>query len=332
MNGLTKKLFISILSLIIAVLIFGTVTYAWFSIATTNIVHNISLGISSGDKFQISLDGINYSKTIPSEDILKAIGNKLDLKDVTTTNGIDFSKGGPEEKEEAVANVDYISLTFYFRTSGYERNVYLVENVSQLARFEENVEGTYVISKGINWKADVTFRNGINPTEDIVNVGERDVYYAANAVRVGFVEEKIVENVLDVREEEQLTRKIFDLSDNEIRGYGTSFGSLDYYNVKHNKDIQPPALIPETVTKLSEFDEYVPYIPLDDNSKILELIKTNSRNESGDYYYQGRVKINIWIEGWDADCFNAILRDSLMIQLKFKSARELEQSNYKIGI
>lgn len=332
MNGLTKKLFISILSLTFAIVIFGTVTYAWFSIATTNIVHNISLGISSGDKFQISLDGINYSKVISSDDILKAIGNKLDLKDITSINGIDFLKGGPEEKEEAVANVDYISLTFYFRTTANERNVYLVENVSQLARFEENVEGTYVVSKGINWKADVTFRNGVDPLLDIVNVGERDIYYAADAVRVGFVEEKIVENVLDIREEEQLTRKIFDLSNNEIRGYGTNFGSLDYYNVKHNKDILPPTLIPETITKLSEFNEYNPYVPLDDNSKILELIKTNSMSESGDTYYYGRVKMNIWIEGWDADCFNAILRDSLMIQLKFKSARELEQSNYKIGI
>ena len=325
MDKSVQKLFISILSLIFAVLLFGTVSYAWFSISTTGVVHNVTLGMSSDNKFQISLDGINYHDSISNEDIMKLISDDFELGDVTSFDGITFEKGGPSQFEPAKKNIDYLSLTLYFRTTAYEKNVYLVEDVSSEAYLNNEVEGTYIISKGINWKADNTFINGEDEVKDVVNVGDRHMFYAAEAVRIGFVEKKIIENKNDDRSEEDLNTKIFDLSRNPARGYGTSYGSLDYFNVKQGTSIEPPELFPEVITTLSKFYQYNPYIPLDDNSYILRMIETDKVDPLGDTYYVGKVEMNIWLEGWDADCFDAIYRDLLTISLKFKGARDIQQ-------
>lgn len=326
MSKSVKKLFISILSLIFAVLLFGTVTYAWFSIATSNIVHDLTLGISSDNDFQISLDGINYYDELTNEDIMDLVGNKLELNDVTSQDGLYFSKGGPNQFEQAEKNVDYLSITLFFRTTAFEKNVYLVDDVSREAYLNNDIDGTYIISKGINWQADSTFINGEDPVNDIIKAGDRYVFYAAEAVRIGFVEQRIENNIKDVREDNNLNSKIFDLSRNPIRGYGISYGSLDYFNVKHSSDITPPLTTQNVINELSTFDKYNPYVPLDDNSYILRMIETEEQDPSGKSYYEGKVEMNIWIEGWDADCFDAIYRDLLTIKLNFKASRDIREN------
>lgn len=324
MNKSIRKLSISILSFIFAVLLFGTVSYAWFSIATTNIVYDIGIGITTDNKFKISLDGINYYDSLSNEQIMNVVGNELKLLDVTSHDGKIFTKGFPLRNEIAEKNRDYLSVTLYFQTTtSYERNVYLVDDVSRDAYLDKDIDGTYVISKGVNWKSDTTFINGEDPIADIIKIEEREVFYAAEAIRVGFVEQKIETNLYDLRNESELETTIFDLSRIPTRGYGVKYGNLDYYNKKMNTNIEPPSEVQNVVTKLSEFDEYNPYKPLDDNSFILRMMETNTQDTKGDTYYIGKVELNIWIEGWDADCFDAIYRDRLTIKLKFQASRDI---------
>ena len=54
-----------------------------------------------------------------------------------------------------------------------------------------------------------------------------------------------------------------------------------------------------------------------DNSQIVVLERI------GDYYL-GNATLNIWIEGWDADAFDAILGDQILIQLEFITAKHIE--------
>lgn len=320
MNNSMKKLFISILSFTFALILFGTVSYAWFSVSTTNVIYDIGLGITTDNKFQISLDGINYYNSLSNEDIMNVVGNNLELLDVTSHDGKIFTKGFPEKNEVAEKNIDYLSITLYFRTTDFEKNVYLVEDVSRQAYLDKDIDGTYVISKGINWKADITFQY----SEDaIIELGERHMLYAAEAVRIGFVEQKIETNLNDKRNDDDLNTKIFDLSRDPSRGYGTGYGSLDYLNVKHGKVYELPTTVQNVTSELSVYEEFSSYQPLDDNSYLLRMIETNRKDHLGDTYHEGKVQLNIWLEGWDADCFNAILRDQLTIQLKFKGSRDI---------
>lgn len=325
MNKTIAKLFISLLSLIFAVLLFGTVSYAWLSISTTNVVHNLSIQLSSDNMFRISLDGINFHDKLEFEDVMKVVGTDLTLTDVTSSDGVYFFKGGPKILVPASKNKDYVSITLYFQTTyySYGQNVYLVENVSSNAYLNDKINGTYVISKGINWLADSTFQYGEDPIKGIIQAGERTMLYAAEAVRISFIEKQIEENKNDKRKEEDLNTKIFDLSRYPNRGYGTSYGGLDYYNVKHTAMIAPPLTIQNVVNELSSFLDYNPYIPKNDNSYLIKLIETNMNDPKRGAIYQGKVEMNIWLEGWDADCFDAIFKDKISIQLKFKGARDI---------
>ena len=88
-----RKFNISLISLVFSVAIFGTVTYAWFSFAKSNILDNLQLNITTGDHLEISIDGVNYYKRLPANEIWRSIGDGLSMKDVTSPDGINFSSG-----------------------------------------------------------------------------------------------------------------------------------------------------------------------------------------------------------------------------------------------
>lgn len=323
MTKSVQKLFISILSLIFAVALFGTVSYAWFSISTTGILHNVTLNIQMEGSFQISLDGVNYYDKLTYEDIMRYIDNDIIMIDVTTSDGKEFLTGGPMAFEPAVRNVDYLQLTLYFRTTAPERNVYLVDNVSTEAYLDQDIDGTYIISRGINWEADSTFLNGPDPEEDMIYAGDRYMFYGAEATRISFLEKKIQTNINDTRDEQDLNFKIFDLSRFPERGYGATYGSLAYYNSRYEDQAYPPEDQPVTTTNFTEFSQYNPFVPLDDNSFVLRMIETSEVDSNGKTYYVGMAEMSIWLEGWDADCYNAIMADLLIIKLTFKAARDI---------
>lgn len=323
-----QKLLISVLSLTLAISLFGTVVYAWFSISAISILHNVNIGIAA-DGFEISLDGINYKKEISAYDLRDYI-KYVALTDVTSIDGITFKKGGPKSNVDAQENIDYLRLTLYFRTyakdtaspSTVMRNVFLVDNVSSEAYLNRDIDGTYIISKGVNWQADVTFLNGLDPINDVVYAGERYVIYAAEAIRIGFIERKLSYGNSG-KDDGGLVNKIFDLSRHPERGYGVNFGSLDYYNKKYAQNLTPPNLVQDVTTALTEFDELDPRFPYDYNSLIASMVKTDKYHENGDVYYEAKVDMTVWLEGWDADCFDAIHHDKITLKLKFKNARDI---------
>ena len=73
--------------------------------------------------------------------------------------------------------------------------------------------------------------------------------------------------------------------------------------------------------RLTTFDPTNPYIAENDDSQVATMIATEDVNSDGDPIFRAKVRINIWIEGWDADAFNSILNDRIKIQLKFKAAK-----------
>lgn len=334
MRHFTNKLLLSVMSLLFFITIFGTVTYAWFSLHKLNQLSNLRIELISGDAFQISLDGINFYNEIKMEEIERHIGEKAKLKDITSFDGktfnfgkLDADKGIPE------ANKDYLSFALYFRTILKHKHVYLVENVSGYVQYDMVRDGTYVVSRGVSWRADSTFQNGPDPVHDVVRTGDRMTMYASEAIRVGFVEEKVEWNYLDFRSPTELLSKIFDLSENQERGYGFPYGGVSYFNSKHKIQLTPPDEKPATVYQLTEFDdEQNPYVPLSRHSEILEMVITDQQDEKGNPYYLGKVIVNIWLEGWDVDCFNAIYADSLRIRLKFRSGNPNIQSEQTINI
>jgi hypothetical protein len=85
----------------------------------------------------------------------------------------------------------------------------------------------------------------------------------------------------------------------------TADGAVDYYTAKND---YPPlgsstVVLPSTVTET---------LNLDDASVVV------LNTLSGEYNI-GTLRVRIWIEGWDPDCFNSILGDILTVGLVFEA-------------
>ncbi|NLG31794.1 MAG: hypothetical protein GX546_04415 [Acholeplasmataceae bacterium] len=300
-----RRTIIAFLALMLLALTLGASTFAWISIARTSQIESITLIATLGDKLEISLDGETYYKDLPAEEMAKVF-KKIRLLDVTTTDGKTFT----HIKDNVIVepNSEYISVDFYFRTESIrEKEVYLANNISNEVNYSDSKypEGTFIVSRGVAERATFDFQYGPN---EFVQEGEVRVYHASDAIRISTISEINNEEVV----------KIFDLSGNEERGYGKPYGAYDYYNKRAGKMLSLPTEIPPTIYELSKFHEDAPF-SYDHNSKLLDL--KEEKEFDGKTYYIGKITMNIWLEGWDADSFDPVTGDRIKIQLQFKAVR-----------
>ena len=317
----TKKVLISILTFLGIIMIFGSATFAWITLATINNIEGLSLTASSGDELQMSFDGVNFQTNLPMDELITNPEGVM-LYDVTSNDGINFQTGGLRDGGPATPNEHYLSFDVWFRTSRLERDVYLYNHISDEMTYDsENRVGTYFVSKGVTWRSPHQFFNGPE-ISDVVEVGDIATYYSHNAVRLSIVELIDETNPLDERDSNDLKVFMFDPSGNPERGYGATFGQFSYFFQRTLIYVDLPTSIPPVSYRLSEMDPFNPYQALDNESLIASLQPTGMIDEANNReFYQGKVRVNIWIEGWDADAFDALDKDRIKIQLQFKLAQ-----------
>ncbi len=312
-----KKLYISILSFIVTIIVFGTVSYAWISVATTYNIDGLSIQASSGNELQISIDGIHFANRLPAVEI-EELFRDIRLYDVTSMDGVNFYTGGLRPIAPAHPGEHYLSFDLWLRTIRQEHSVYLINDVSNLMTFDDNMEGTYFISQGVVWTNRIGFFNG--PTlDDFVQPNTTARYYATEAIRISVVELIDDMNSLDIRNPESLKRFIYDPSGNPYRGFGVGIGAYSYFTNQAGLFLTIPEDRPNTSYRLSQVDRFDPYQALDNESHVATLQETDEVDSLGRTYYRAKIRVNIWIEGWDADAFDAIHKDMVKIQLQFKA-------------
>ena len=315
-----RRVYFSLLSVILFTFIFVTATYAWTTITTISSIDGLSLTATTGEQLQISIDGINYQQFLET-DVLEALFGDVKLKDITSLNGKTFYTGGLRMEAPAAANEDYLSFELWFRTKEVERHVYLTNNVNNQVTYDQTLQGTYVVSRGVTWVARHTFLNGPEDT-DIVNQGDEGIYYGSEAIRISIEEIRVEENELDERSEDEFRTIIYDPSENPERGYGTFYGAYHYFMINTgNTFYSLPPYRPDILYKLTTFEPFDPYQAQDNDSLVAELIESDMTDDEGNTYYIGKIRVNVWIEGWDADAFDAVHRDRIKMQLQFKSGK-----------
>lgn len=295
-----KKIYLSILTTLIVLTILTTTTYAWITLATVNKIEGISLTATSGTYLEISLDGENYSTSLHKKDLITKLVN-LKFRDVTSYDGKNFNSSY-KDLEKAIPNNEYLSLEFHFRTTSRYTEIHLSDNIENPDYYNLPNDKTYISSKGITWRSKIDFLYGEN---DYIKKDEVRTFYAKDAMRVSFI------NTQDG------TSKIFDLTGNQERGFGEEYGALTYYNhIKSENIIAPKA--PNTIYELSELSKDDPHA-ITNSSHIITLEQSEDKDPSGRPYYKGKVVMNVWLEGWDADAFDAIFGDQLKMQFIFRA-------------
>lgn len=320
-----KKLYITILSMILLTLTFTTATFAWAVMGEVNRVDGFQITMNQGSNLEFSLDGINWSNEITTAQI-NEIWRGARLMDLTSLDGNNFIGNrlplvNAELNFVGVPNKNYVSLELYVRTISRYHNLYLVDNVSSTENFVNPPQrGTYVLSKGVTFRSPVTFNLGPN---DIVFENEIRTYFAKDAIRISLTELK-TENPLDTRDNSELDSFIYDPSENPERGYAKSYGSVDYLIVSKSIFIELPTVNQPVIDTLSNFSPDNPYIPLDTKSRVATLIVTDQIDGQNRPYYLGKFRLNVWIEGWDADAFDAIFKDTLLFRFEFRTAQSID--------
>ena len=316
---LFRRMLLIFLIATLMVITLGVIAFAWVSLSTINNIDGLGLTASSGDDLQISVDGITFYNELPTSEI-NGIFRDVKLYDSTTLDNINFYTGGLRGNNPAIPNFHYLTFDLWFRTTRPERGIYLYNNVNHRVTYQNyDVKGTFVVSRGVYWMSNETFFNGPNPS-DTVQQGQISRYYSSDSIRIGIRELIDNMNSLDVRNETELKNIIYDPSENEARGYGVAFGALNYFNKRSPMYLFPPTVKPNTIYRLSQMETNNPYQALDNISQIATLQPTEFVDERDKIIYQGKVRINIWVEGWDADSFDAIGDDPIRIQLQFKAA------------
>lgn len=285
-----------------------TSAFAWVQMATVNVLDGVEFQAAFNDDLYLSLDGINFHKTITNQQLMDVVGSPK-LTHVTTEDGINFHSGPLSRTRPLRVNKDFMMFEIWFRyetqASDEEAltSIYLSDRNHVTYGNHQGASGTFATSKGNQFTTSVTYNNG----HEIVLAGETHTYYAKDALRI---------SAYDPHESRSF---IYDISENPDRGYGKSYGAYDYYKQVTGEKLEIPEEKPQTIYGLTQFDPQDPYQALDDLSRIVTLQKVT---HSGSLTrYEGRATISLWIEGWDADTFDAIFGDTLTIQLAFRAAK-----------
>jgi len=300
MKRITNKLFISILTVAFAVIALGSTTFAWFTLNNVATISNFNASITAGEGIEMSLDGSTWTTLLTQTDMENHIYmNKypnFKFSAVTSADGFtSFQKinpvntayiGASATSETGGAGADYLTLKIYFRSVAGTVGI--------------NWTGATLTSVSSDWTPDASFTNStgtaIAPSGDPLAYTPISIN-GADAARIS------IDGDVDVIYEPTptVTGKLGlegDLSTGE-----PSNGAVSYFQAK-NQTVSPFGATTVTIANALDLST----VQAANSATVLASV-----DASGTDF----LMIRIWIEGWDPDCFNAILNRQLTIGLVF---------------
>ncbi|MFA6843410.1 MAG: hypothetical protein WCR33_03315, partial [Bacilli bacterium] len=299
---ISRKIFISMIAVIFAVIALGASTFAWFNLTTTNTINDVSMSVRTEYGLEVSFDNVNWKSSLKDTDFdFWTDGQKLDS--VTSTDGKTFTD---KSEIDVTGGSTYVHFALYFRAEYITDNmltnghvgVYLVDKISGADVTDAVTDGTGITSTGVSWSPDVPFEYSDGVNYDLST--PEATYYAASAARLS-TESFGWDAVAHDGSSSVGVPSVFDLSDatSVSRGYGYTYGAFAYYNAKMDNSLNDIGSTgPSTITTLSTINATT-VIANDNTSLICTLVE-----DDGMYY--GKVNIALWLEGWDGDCFDAV--------------------------
>lgn len=310
-NKLTRKLMLSAFTLLFAVISLGASTYAWFTMSEKAEVEAFTADVKAGEGIEIAVtadgDASNvqwYTGVLESE-IIQPIVNAKNVKfgALTTINAVEFY----DQNDDPVTNSDNSAsyLEFYLHIKSAESGSIKLSNITFNSKEPKELDEDNNMTYGAvsPWTADAGYKLS-DDTE--VKVNDEVLYEVANAARVAL----IVNNntyIYENGEVEQPEGDVDYIFAGNTFGTTSTNGAYDYYNAKVSEAKQ---LDPNTSRK------YVTNMDNDDENQFDEFDESIIE---GQYI---TIKVVVWVEGWDAECLNAIFAQQLSIALEFELSQE----------
>lgn len=299
MNKLVKKLILSSLTLAFAVVALGTTTFAWFTLSQEVSVENIQFNVAGTAGLKIAVTGLEgtqpsadaFKEVITSDDI-KALNEKVKLELLSATEGTDGAVAllrHQTGKAIGDAKVEqYIKFKLWFE----------IENIEEAAQ-QYNLVPTYTVTaevKSFKLTADAGVEEEFKATK-VVSVS------AANALRIARTHNEVLEVVAPE-----------DAAAVNLGGHAERANSkaLTYFHNTLKDTASYKAAwgvdgieLPSTGLLT---DEAAP-------EKIAVDVAAGVAGTPTKEYVS--VDYVIYLDGWDADAFDAIIGQAITINLKF---------------
>jgi len=285
--------------------------YAWFTINNTAQVDQFSADVRAGSGFYISLNGTQWYTDITTDMITEYLSTakpNFQFDNVTSPDGVTFKTLGG-----ATANTaNYIEFPLYFAGNASLSYVQLT--------------GLTIGGTETDWVPGINVPNTrvASPIDPSIPVKE----YASNAVRISFADQ-----LYDAESETQMIT-VFekDTSLGNTLGKGASFTAneaVQFYNAVEDDDITEAmytaAVLPPTLQAANSGME-VNVAPLyaigGFTSEVwgITTLPTGVTNVLGEDAEVAFMMVRVWIEGWDAQAFNAILSGTVTLSFDFQGA------------
>ncbi len=307
MSKITRKLVLSLLTVVLTVVALGTTTFAWFTLTNTSTVQPFEAEIVGDTGIEIALGehaGVasapttyEWKTTLTTADVSTyidtAYGGTFQFAHVTTDDGVSFDTLGATALTSTTNG--YLEIPLNFRSNSANTINWTAVTLS---------------SASYAWSIDVDFTgvDGALTTPGTVSVD------ASNGMRIAMISQVAYGGntvayekpaggsptnvVLDGDGAEQ------DLSNG---GIGDA-GAMNYYYAKNNA-LPFSADAVTVLDTIQDLGSGQTIITMDD-------VSGSATNYEADFF--GQVMVRIWLEGWDANTYNSILSQVVSTTFTFE--------------
>lgn len=308
---MNKKILTAATTLVFAAVAVAGSTYAWFTLNQTATVEQLDVNVTAGDGLYVSLSGDEgtFSDSINPSSLLA--GN-FKFIPVTTSDGASFvDRKGVAITGDANAAGGYVSFDVYLRSKS-PLPIYL--SSASVTSADSSLTLNVPVSEQIDAWADTVVGidyDGSNNTTLTTR--------ASNATRfsvLGGTDDKIFDlaDVAGFGERVAPTNPTDPVADwTWGAGYNRAF---EYLNRVSPNDLTGATFATETAA-------IVTTLPADPGEAIVTLATAGGATFDGKTWtdsdwYADKLTVKIWLEGWDADCFDVLFNDTVTINMVFK--------------
>ena len=315
-KNLTKKLMLSVLTLAFAVVSLGASTFAWFTVGGTQQKAEFSADVVGG----VGLDvAVTSCEVAPSQwfsagadingeiqTVLTALnGSDWAFNAVTPADKLAYGVNAFQTQSEALAadtaanGKGYVAFDLHFKLSD--------NTITDV--YELYLEKFTITTDNITaWKCDTEFDVADGNT---IGLNTSNEYNVLSALRFAVIE-NATDGFKEIYEQEALNNYAEEKVSNGYNTEGFSAGdkgAVAYYEAKTTTDVTVPTNDNPSTQKL-EFAS---------NSIGAEHVEINNNFSGSDQVVS--LTILLWVEGWDAECLNAIFSQNIKLELEFALAQ-----------
>ena len=300
MNSITRKLVLSVLTVVLTVIALGTTTFAWFTLTNTSVIQPFDAQVVSDTGIEVAIGAQNanpiteleWKTVITTQEIYDYIESVHGIDGfrfthVTTPDGINFY-----DMNGVGTTSGYLEIPLHFRSDNEQEIRWnLVSLTSTPAAFLTGV--SFTDSLGTPRVAGSTFNTNLSDAMKISVTGivDRDLLTSGTTA---------YENAVGGTNTYSGNLSNADLTNG---GIGANGAQNFYYQTTNTLPLGSASV--NTVNTLTALT----------NNLVLDMASGQVLTADAEYY--GYVVVRVWFEGWDAEGYNGLLGRTLTISLRF---------------